>query len=422
LLTDTQQLILKSLVDGERTLAEISRLTSLSKPNLQTQLSQLEKRGLVSHRKVSPKRILYRTVGKEILERWLKGLESDIIAKIFKPPSMTQTQKPVLVAGFDLQLTPSQQAFLETQFTFTQYSERDDQMTPELFLLRYKNAQIALIIASFTFLTADLLRQCQKLKHVIYLGKFGQEYIDTRMVKQLGMTFWDLSHPDTNFIRSASTEFLLASLLSLLRLNPQPEQEIKLTGMSNTGNYFGEEIYGKTIGFIGIDYSTIASAPLLRQLGADLLFADPDNKRHDLFQLGVESLTSVPDLFTTADIVIYTDTYYKQTPDLSLYLTSSMHTKYLLMLGEYPYDKEFMMACRAQILSRGLKGLHIDYWSMKRYTETPAQRLKLLSDVIYFPNVHVTPFLGPSSLQTVSRRNDYAVKLLREMKEVHYAA
>ena len=420
MLSDTQQSILKSLARREHSLAEISRLTRLSKPNLQAQLRQLEKRGLVKRYEISPKKILYRMLDREEFETQLRQFETTIIANIYQP-APTNTRKPSVVAGFDLHLTSSQQEQLTSQFSLTQYSEREDQMTAELFALRYRDAEIGLIISSFNFLTPQLLRKCKKLKHIIYMGKFAKQYVDHEMFENLGITFSDLSHPDTNFIRSASTEFLLASLLSLLRLSPQPDQEIKLTGHSNTGDYFGEEIFGQTIGFIGIDYSTIASAPILRQLGAKVLFADPDHKRHDLFELGTEAIRSLPDLFASADIVIYTDTYYKETPNLTPYLSKSMRTRYLLMLGEYSYDKEFMMACRAQLLNRSLRGLHVDYWSTDRYLETPARRLALLDDIIYFPNVRVTPFLGPASLQSVIRRNNYALQILQHIKETHYA-
>jgi len=421
--SQTQLSILRSLAGGELTLADISRQNHLSKPNLSAQLAQLEKEGWITKRQESKKRIYYQIVARDYFERDLLQQQQKLITSIYEPMA-PQGNRPKLVSGFDLYLTPTQRAYIEEHFTLIEYPEREEKMTPELFLLRSKDAEIALITSIFSFLDESMLRACKNLKHVIYMGKFASEYIDRELFRRHNIQYWDLAQPNTNFIRSSSVEFLIGSVLSILRPTMQAEQDIKFTGNATSAvqpQYGGEELSGKTVGIIGITNSAKFAAPILQQLGAKTNFADPDNTQSDPFDLGVERFYSVADLVATSDMLIYTDNYYKNTPRLHEYLREDMRIRYLLMLGEYPYDRDFMLACRRLLLHKSLRGVHLDYWSMRRYHETPKERLALLSEIMYFPNVRITPFLGPTSVQTNDRRNDYTVGILRRIKEQYYA-
>jgi DNA-binding MarR family transcriptional regulator len=422
--TNTQRVILKTVSSKEHTLAEISRQTGLTKPNLSAQLSQLEKEGWIMRRQESKKRVFYQTIDRDLFEDKLHIQEDALVANLFKVEKDSKV-KPRLVAGFTLHLTPEQREYLLSQFDLIEYPESAEIMTPELFKLRYHDAEIALIDSVFTFLNEDLLRACKRLKHVVYMGKFSSEYIDKELFSKLGLYFWDLSQPDTNFIRNATLEFLIASVLTILRPTQQAEQEIQLTGETTTvvsPDYMGEELAGKVVGIIGTENSAKLSAPILQLLGAQIILADPDNKHNDPYELGVDRFYSVADLFTECDVVVYTDNYYKHVPRLGQYLNEAMRTRYLLILGEYPYDEQFMRVCRQLLLSHTLQGLHLDYWSMRRYAETPAERLDLLYEVMYFPNVRITPFMGIKSLQSQIRLNDYTIDKLRGIKESYYDA
>lgn len=419
----TQLSIFNALALGELSLADISRQTGLSKPNLSSQLSQLEKDGWLTRRQVGPKRIYYKVIQKDIFESLLAKQHTELIDEIYKNPT-TGLYKPRVVAGFELNLTDEQKHYLNNNFRLKDYPNSEEQITPELFAIRYKHAEIGLLTHSFGFINEDILKSCKNLKHVVSMVKFASEYIDKDIFTRCGISYWDLSKPDTNFIRSSSVEFLISSVLSLLRPTIQAEQELKFTGISTASmqqKYMGEELAGKTVGIIGTENSAKFSAPILQQLGAKTIFADPDSKHGDPLELGVERFYSVTDMFKTADIVIYTDNYYKNTPILTDFLNEEMRTRYLLILGEYPYDKQFMQACRKLIISKKLSGIHLDYWSARRYAETATERFNLLSDIMYFPNVRITPFMGFKNVQSNIRRNQYTIDILRDIKERYYA-
>lgn len=413
--TKIQVSILKSLARNEQSLAELSRSTRYSKPSLIAQLNNLERQGWIQRHHHSAKKISFSLLSIDTFTEHLGKTQGAVVQDIFAKPE-PQGGHIKLVSGFRLNLSAEQRQILTSNFDFAEYPETQDKITEELFLIRYKDADIAIIDFSFSFLTQATIKQCKKLKHIIYLGKFAKHYIDESIVTNKHITWWDLSRDDVNYIRNSSSEFLLMATLSLLRPMSQAEQDIKLTGRSDAAlraDYSGDEIWGKTIGIIGVENSSRLVAPIFRSLGANLMLADPAQTHTDPFAYHVDRFHSVADLFARADVVIYTDNYYKTAPKLEDYLTDSMRTRYLLVLGEYTYNETFMKTCREQILKRNLIGLHLDYWSTQRFNETPAERKMLLSEVMHFPHVRVTPFIGPSSQQAIMRRNNYLIDILR---------
>jgi phosphoglycerate dehydrogenase-like enzyme len=417
--TKIQLHILQALANQEHTLASLSRAIPYTKPSVAAQLLQLEKHGWIQRHQQSAKKISYSVINQHLFMQQLQASGEDTLQSVFQPTATPKTSRPLMVSGFALDFSPQQLQHIQASFNYVEYPEAAAQITPELFLLRYAQAEIAIISFAFSFLTPELIKQCPKLKHVIYIGKFAKEYIDPSIVTDRHIKWWDLSSDDLNYIRNSTSEFLLGTTLSLLRPTQQAEQDIKITGRAGAAlreQYLGEEIWGKTVGFIGVENSPRVIAPVFRELGASLMFADPDQLRPDPFYYGVERFHSVADLFSSADIVIYSDNYYKATPRLEDFITDTMHTNYLLVLGEYPYTETFMKACRQQLLSGNLKGLHLDYWSARRFKETPSQRTQLLSEIMHFPNVHITPFIGPSSRQSVTRRNSFVIDILHTIQ------
>src|SRR6185312_11864308 len=118
--SQTQVSILRSLADGELTLADISRQSNLSKPNLSVQLAQLEKEGWITRRQQSAKRIFYKLIPRDYFESQLKDQQGSLVSSIFDQ-SKPKMKKPHLVSGFNLDLTTTQRNYLGANFIFIEY-------------------------------------------------------------------------------------------------------------------------------------------------------------------------------------------------------------------------------------------------------------------------------------------------------------
>lgn len=423
MLTKTQLDIIRKISGKERTLAEVARDTGFSKPYVMNQLNHLEKAGWVSRKVISPKKIFYELISQPEAEALLSTRQEKMLAEIYAQiPPRERGRKLRLVAGFSLDLTEAQRHRLETEFDFTEYPERHEQVTEELFRIRYRNAEIALIEYSFTFVTAETLRACPDMKYLVAMSKWADTYIDKKICEDAGIEFFDLSDPDMNYIRSSSTEFLLGSILNIIRDTTQAEQELLLTTQASVVRSLqiaGEEIFGKRIGIIGVENSGRFIAPVLQQLGATTMFVDPDNKKYDPREWGVDRFYSIEDMFSLADIVVYTDNYHKREVRLEKYMSEEMRAKYLLVLGEYPFTKEFIASCRSLILGGFLKGLHLEYWP-NHQPKLDVSRADLLAELRFFPNVRITPAMGPVTRESVERRNGYSIRILEKINKKHH--
>jgi len=424
MLSKTQAQIIKKIAGKERTLADIARLTGFSKPYAMSQLGHLEEMGWVSRKVVSPKKIFYEVISEAEADALLAVTQKKLLADVYTQARRPERHKKLkLVAGFSLDLLPEQRTRLESDFDFTEYPERHEQITEELFRLRYRSADIALVEYSFTFITADTLRACPNLKYLIAMSKWSDTYFDKKLCEEAGIQFFDLSDPEMNYIRSSSTEFLLGSIFSILRNTIQAEQELLLSTQAlvvRNLQIAGEELLGKTVGIVGVENSGRFVAPLLQQLGAKTMFVDPDNKKYDPREWGVDRFYSLEDTFALADIVVYTDNYHKKEIRLDKLISEKMSVQYLLVLGEYPYTKEFVAACRSAILKQALRGLHLEYWP-NHQPKLDITRSELLSELRFFPNVRITPAMGPVTRESVARRNDYTIGILESINEKHYA-
>lgn len=424
MLSKSQTEILKKLAGRQRTLAEVARDTGLSKPYVMAQLNQLEKSGWVSRSVISPKKIFYELISEAEAGAILASAQHKLLSSIYTPERRVGEHKKLrLVSAFSLDLSDEQRSKLSNDFDFTEYPERHEQITEELFKLRYRTADVALVEHSFNFVTEDTLNACPELKYLIAMSKWSETYIDRALCERRGIQFFDLSDPAMNYIRSSSTEFLVGSVLSLLRNTVQAEQELLLSSkplVVRDLQLAGEELFGKTVGIIGVENSGRFAAQVLQQLGATTMFVDPDNKKYDPREWGVERFYSLEDTFSLADVVIYTDNYHKREVRLDKLMHEHMPVRYVLVLGEYPYTKEFISTCRALILKKVLVGLHLEYWPAHQPV-LDVSRSELLSEIRFFPNVRITPAMGPVTRESVSRRNEYTIRILDQINDRYYA-
>jgi phosphoglycerate dehydrogenase-like enzyme/predicted transcriptional regulator len=398
----------------------ISFLTSncgLSKPAIQKYINKFVTMGIVKKNVQGPKKILYSLVDKSTVENKLKLELTNTLDSVYSATVMSKEVKPVVVSAFTLYLTNEQKKLFSDIANYIEYSETEEKITPELFVHRYREAEIAIISFTFDFVTPELLKQCTKLKHVITLTKFSSQYGNSDDYKNLGITFWDLSEPDVNYIKHSSKEYIVLAVLSCIRPIHNAIIDVMTTQKTGVGirdKYIGSELHGKMVGIVGITNSASHVIPILHSFGAQVKIYNPDNEKVDMYDLGRESYLSCQDLFETCDVVVYTDNYYKNTPKLEKMFSETMKTKYLLVLGEYEYTFDFFIECRKYIVSGKLKGLFLDYLSKSKDKINTSDVSDMVKQIMYLPNVYITPFLGPvSTVEAISRRAEYTYNIVK---------
>ena len=104
----------------------------------------------------------------------------------------------------------------------------------------------ALIVRSGTKVTADIIKHAKKLK-VIGRAGVGLDNVDTQAATKKGIIV--MNTPGGNTISTA--EHTISMILSLARNIPQADASMK-SGAWDRKKFMGSEIYGKTLGIIGM--------------------------------------------------------------------------------------------------------------------------------------------------------------------------
>ena len=156
----------------------------------------------------------------------------------------------------------------------------------------------ALIIRNQTQLTAALLGVAKKLVVVGRAG-VGLDNVDVAAATKAGILI--TSTPDQNAISVA--ELAMGLMLSLARMIPGANQDTK-AGNWNRQQFLGTELYGKTIGIIGIGKIGYLTARRAQSFGMKVLAHDLFVSRDNILlsELNAE-LVTLDDLLTRADVV-----------------------------------------------------------------------------------------------------------------------
>ncbi len=154
-----------------------------------------------------------------------------------------------------------------------------------------------LIVRSATKVTADVIAAAKNLK-VIGRAGVGVDNIDLEAAGKQGIIV--MNAPDGNMITTA--EHAMALMLSMSRNIPQANASVKLDKKWSPKTFMGVELYGKTMGIIGLGRIGSVVAERARGFAMKVIAYDPFVAKEQAEKIGVE-IVELKDLLQRADFI-----------------------------------------------------------------------------------------------------------------------
>jgi len=244
----------------------------------------------------------------------------------------------------------------------------------------------ALIVRSQTKVTAEVLAKADRLK-VIGRAGVGVDNIDVPAATQKGVIV--LNSPEGNTM--AATEHTWALLLSLARKVCPADASMKL-GKWDRKNFTGTELYGKTLGIIGLGKIGGAVARRGQGFEMEVIAYDPFVTQEHASRLGIK-LVSVDELMQTADFVTIHVPKTKDTADMinAERLATMKPTARLINCARGGVVNEAALA--DAVLNGVIAGAAVDVYA----EEPPSADNPLLKAAARSGNLLLTPHLGAST-------------------------
>jgi len=240
----------------------------------------------------------------------------------------------------------------------------------------------ALIIRSGTEVTADIIDAADKLK-VIGRAGVGLDNVDLPAATRKGIVAMNTPAGNT----TSTAEHTMSMILALSRNIPQACASLK-AGKWERNKFSGVELYGKTLGIVGLGRIGSTVASFAKAFGMKILAYDPFLSMEIASKLDVK-VVELDELFRTSDYI-------------TLHIPKSAETKNLIS------DKEFAIMKKTVRIINCARGGIVDEKALARALETkqiagcaldvyeeepPAEDFPLLK----FDNCVVTPHLGAST-------------------------
>jgi len=163
-------------------------------------------------------------------------------------------------------------------------------------LLKLIGNMDGLMIRSASTVSADILEQAEKLRIVGRAG-VGTDNIDVSTATKKGVIV--VNSPEGNTV--AASEHTLGLLLALARHIPEGDATLK-NGMWQRSQLVGVEVYGKTLGVVGLGKIGRRVAKACLALGMKVNVSDPFLTKAMAEELGVNSVT-FDEVLETSDFI-----------------------------------------------------------------------------------------------------------------------
>lgn len=245
----------------------------------------------------------------------------------------------------------------------------------------------ALLVRSATTVDAEVIAAAPKLKIVARAG-VGLDNVDVDAATARGVLV--VNAPTSN-IHSAA-EHALALLLSAARQVPAADATLRAHTWKRS-SFSGTEIFGKTVGVVGLGRIGQLVAARLAAFGTHIVAYDPYVSSARAAQIGIE-LVSLDELLSRADFI-------------SVHLPKTKETAGLLGKENLAKTKPGVIIVNAArgglideqaladaITSGHVRGAGLDVFSTEPCTDSPLFEL---------PQVVVTPHLGASTAEAQDR-------------------
>jgi len=240
----------------------------------------------------------------------------------------------------------------------------------------------ALIVRSGTTVTADIIEAAERLR-VIGRAGVGLDNVDLKAATRKGIVAMNTPAGNT----TSTAEHTMSMILGLSRNIPQACASLK-AGKWERSKFEGVELYGKTLGIIGLGRIGATVARMAKGFGMKILAYDPFLSMEVANKVGVE-VVELEALIKTSDYI-------------TVHIPKSSETKNLISEKEFAMMKDGVRvvncarggiideAALVQALKNGkLAGCALDVFE----NEPPPPDSPLLK----FDNCVVTPHLGAST-------------------------
>ncbi|MGZ4690257.1 MAG: phosphoglycerate dehydrogenase [Acidimicrobiia bacterium] len=242
----------------------------------------------------------------------------------------------------------------------------------------------ALVIRSATQVTAAVLEAGTDLVVVGRAG-IGLDNVDVASATKRGVMV--VNAPQSNVLSAA--EQTIALMLAQARNIPQADADLK-AGEWNRSRWAGVELYGKTLGILGLGRVGVLVAQRCNAFGMRLVAFDPYVSADRAHQLGVELVSTLEELFATADFLTIHLPKTKETMGL-IDAKLLAHAKPGLRIVNTARGGIVDEAVLAAAIENGqIAGAALDVFAAEPTTKSPLFGL---------PSVVVTPHLGASTVE-----------------------
>ena len=255
-------------------------------------------------------------------------------------------------------------------------------LTPEELLAAVADVD-ALVIRSATQVTAEVLAAAPNLKVVGRAG-IGLDNVDVPAATKQGVMV--VNAPQSNVISAA--EHTIALIMSMARNIPRADAALR-DGRWERSRWTGTELYGKTLGVVGLGRIGTLVAHRMHAFGMRLLAYDPYVSRERAAQMDVE-LGTLDDVLARADVITI---HLPKTPEtIGLIGTDELaRMKQGARLVNVARGGIVDEAALAKAVESGhLGGAAVDVFVEEPTTDSPLFRLD---------RVVVTPHLGASTAE-----------------------
>lgn len=245
----------------------------------------------------------------------------------------------------------------------------------------------ALLVRSATTVDAEVLAAAPKLKIVARAG-VGLDNVDVDAATERGVLV--VNAPTSN-IHSAA-EHALALLLSAAREIPAADASLRERAWKRS-SFSGTEIFGKTVGVVGLGRIGQLVAQRLSAFGTHLIAYDPYVSPARAAQLGIELLT-LDELLARADFI---SVHLPKTPETAGLIGKDALAKTkpgVIIVNAARGGLVDEAALADAVRSGHVRAAGLDVFSKEPCTDSPLFEL---------PQVVVTPHLGASTEEAQDR-------------------
>lgn len=253
-------------------------------------------------------------------------------------------------------------------------------------------------------ISEKLLRRPGSRVSVIVCPVTGLDHIDTKTCGELGIEVISLKG-EVEFLKSvrATAEMTIGLTLALLRKIPQAFKSVK-KGEWERDNFKGSEIFGKTVGIIGMGRLGKIVADYFLAFGAKVIAFDVK----DFHWEGVRKATTLTELLNCSDIVSLHVSYDKSTHHLINKEAFQNFKKGSILVntarGSIVDTDGLIEALQSGLLG----GAALDVIE----NEHEVQKSKLITYANQFENLLITPHLGGNTTESFAKTEVFIAQKL----------